>query len=598
VNRFSALLILLAACGDSVEHPSPNPPPSWGVPISGGTMLITRDGKFAVVADPDRDRIVSVDLGKHAVVAEIQLNAGDEPGRLIEDGAGRIHVALRHGGALFTLDGATATSGLRRVACSEPRGLAWQASSDLVHVACAGGELVSFASAAGEAVRDLRLERDLRDVIVSGDVLRVSRFRTAELLTIDATGTIIDRASSPIVKRTVQSGSSFPNDCPNCGGGVSPEAPQIVDALPAVAWRAVPLADGAVLVSHQRQVKARMKTEPGGYGPGCGGGPVEHAVTIMRAGQPPFAVQRLISGALPVDVAVSPRGDLVAFAMAGTHDIHQVVAASLTLPDREDEDCGGFRDSTPLINDDLGAPTSIAYLPDGRLAVYYPESPAIVIHDGLASEAILLPGGFGYDSGRALFHTATGSGLACASCHPEGRDDGLVWEFEGIGFRRTQNLAGGILARAPYHWNGDMKDFDMLMHDVFAVRMSGGEPSRSQKLSLGPWLERIPAPKGVVVDAAAAERGRALFDSVEVGCASCHNGALLTNNQLFDVGTGGKLKVPSLVGVGARAPFMHDGCAATLSDRFGACGGGDAHGQTSQLTPAQLADLTAYLESL
>jgi len=43
---------------------------------------------------------------------------------------------------------------------------------------------------------------------------------------------------------------------------------------------------------------------------------------------------------------------------------------------------------------------------------------------------------------------------------------------------------------------------------------------------------------------------------------------------------------------------MHDGCAATLRDRFGACGGGELHGHTSQLTPAQIDDLVAYLESL
>lgn len=55
-------------------------------------------------------------------------------------------------------------------------------------------------------------------------------------------------------------------------------------------------------------------------------------------------------------------------------------------------------------------------------------------------------------------------------------------------------------------------------------------------------------------------------------------------------------KVPSLLGVGARARFMHDGRAATLSDRFGSCGGGDAHGVTSQLAAAELADLVSFLE--
>jgi cytochrome c peroxidase len=59
------------------------------------------------------------------------------------------------------------------------------------------------------------------------------------------------------------------------------------------------------------------------------------------------------------------------------------------------------------------------------------------------------------------------------------------------------------------------------------------------------------------------------------------------------------LQVPSLVSIGYRAPFMHNGCAKTLAARFDpACGGGEAHGHTSDLTPEQVGDLVAYLESL
>jgi cytochrome c peroxidase len=48
-----------------------------------------------------------------------------------------------------------------------------------------------------------------------------------------------------------------------------------------------------------------------------------------------------------------------------------------------------------------------------------------------------------------------------------------------------------------------------------------------------------------------------------------------------------------------RAPYMHDGCATTLKDRFDPnCGGGDKHGVTSHLTPAEIDDLVAYLETL
>jgi hypothetical protein len=44
---------------------------------------------------------------------------------------------------------------------------------------------------------------------------------------------------------------------------------------------------------------------------------------------------------------------------------------------------------------------------------------------------------------------------------------------------------------------------------------------------------------------------------------------------------------------------MHDGCAKTLADRFKpACGGGDEHAHTSQLSAEELADLIAYLDTL
>lgn len=63
--------------------------------------------------------------------------------------------------------------------------------------------------------------------------------------------------------------------------------------------------------------------------------------------------------------------------------------------------------------------------------------------------------------------------------------------------------------------------------------------------------------------------------------------------------TGGTFQVPALHGLGLRAPYMHDGCAVRLKDRFSnACGGGDKHGKTSRLTVNQVDDLTRYLETL
>jgi cytochrome c peroxidase len=63
------------------------------------------------------------------------------------------------------------------------------------------------------------------------------------------------------------------------------------------------------------------------------------------------------------------------------------------------------------------------------------------------------------------------------------------------------------------------------------------------------------------------------------------------------VGTGGAFQVPPLVGVGWRTPLMHDGCATTLADRFGACSTAQ-HGHIASLSATDITNLTAYLETL
>jgi len=207
------------------------------------------------------------------------------------------------------------------------------------------------------------------------------------------------------------------------------------------------------------------------------------------------------------------------------------------------------------------------------------------------------------DTGHELFHRDSGAGVACAECHAEGGEDGRVWKFSPTGDRRTQALHVGIAGTEPFHWDGDMTDLGVLMDEVFVRRMGGPHQSSDRLSALRTWLSalRPPAPIG---DPAApqAVAGKALFESADVGCISCHSGEKHTNNLNEFVGTtasGHTLQVPSLVGVGYRAPFLHNGCAATLRDRFDpACGGGDNHGKTSALSEEQLGDLVAYLRTL
>jgi mono/diheme cytochrome c family protein len=594
-------------------------------PIVGGTLIALDDGRTAVAADPDRDRLFVADYASQVVLADIALDPGDEPGRLVEDNQGRVHVALRAGGAVVTLLRNPWRLAARRPVCAAPRGIAFDARTDLLHVACAEGVLVSLPAAPEAApVRRLALDGDLRDVVVDGSSLLVSRFRSAEVLTLDADGQMTSRLSPPARDTFRQVHHKDKN-----GESLTSEPGTMTSS---VAWRMVKLRQGQALLLHQRALAEEVTVEqPGGYGGTCGG-IVESAVSAVGAlggRRPSPALGQVVVG---VDLAVSPDGERLAIAAPGNELVSppfggpQITIAPTNQVFTEGSTCmGGFGGLRPTMpgppapppppdaGDGLPDPVD-AHQPQGgqAIAVAYNKGGHILVQTRqpasiqviTSNRQVVLSDDDRSDVGHDIFHTSSAAGLACASCHPEGGDDGRVWKFADktgkVEERRTQNLRGGIMATAPFHWNGDLKNLGALMDEVFVKRMSGPPLDASYVAVLSHWLDTIPAlPRRPARDTDAASRGQALFQSPAVGCTSCHNGSLLTNNNTVDVGTGRPMQVPSLRGVGWRAPFMHNGCAPTLAQRFtAACGGGDRHGLTSRLTPAQLGDLAAYVETL
>jgi mono/diheme cytochrome c family protein len=625
--------------------------------ISGGTLLVLADGKTAVAADPDRDRIYVVDLSSRTLKLTIGLTVGDEPGRVIEDAAGRIHVALRHGGALLTADPTTGAVVSRRAVCAAPRGLAYDPATDLVHVACHDGSLVSLPAAGGDAVRTLQLDEDLRDVVVSGSTLLVSRFRAAELLTVAADGTVSNRVELP----------AFSSNEARAG--------QLFTA--SVAWRTLPLPGGSVAILHQRGLVDQVQPIAGGYG---GTNPcdaiVHPAITTVAADGTTQSGPALAGLVLAVDMAIAPDGQRLAVISTGnsTNAIMGDTSGTLALTRVFVSDIASTTDSTigcqsdgthgpcspggvvtgfggvagtepglpipvgagsgaagsagtggdsfggtapdagigsgtggdvgstcgvpdPTVPQVVGQPIAVAFDGAGNIVVQSREPAMLAFADGNNLTLSTLSKA---DTGHTLFHANSGGFLACGSCHSEGNEDGRTWNFNCEGTRRTQSVQTGLQGTEPFHWGGDEKSFPQLMTDVFVGRMSGPILSDDQGSALLSWLDAQPrAPKPVPADPAAVTRGQALFASPLHGCAVCHTGPHFTNNLTMDVGTGGLFQVPSLIGVGSRAPYLHNGCAATLADRFEpACGGGDQHGITSTLTSAQIADLVAYLKTI
>jgi YVTN family beta-propeller protein len=208
--------------------------------------------------------------------------------------------------------------------------------------------------------------------------------------------------------------------------------------------------------------------------------------------------------------------------------------------------------------------------------------------------------------GKVLFNKANDPRLSrlgwmsCASCHLDGGVDGTTW-LGPDGPRQTQplwNLAG----TAPFHASATRdevqdveRDIETLMGGVGLApgraRPELGEPNggRSNDLdSLARFvLEGIRVPRSAAITSQQEERGRQVFR--RAGCPQCHAGPHWTvsalpatidgsrpevASALRDVGTTNPndvlgrsgFDVPTLLGVGSSAPYLHDGSARSLED--------------------------------
>lgn len=574
--------------GETIELPVPPPP------LSGGTLLLSRDGARLFASDPDRDLVYGVELATRRVAFTSVLSPGDEPGRLVEDGAGRVHVVLRGAAAVLALDAATGTTIARRAVCVAPRGLAWDAAEDRVFVACARGELASFA-AAGGPVETRFVDFDLRDLVSAEGKLFVTRFRAAELLELDRDRAIVRRVRPANV---TDRGDAF---------------------APAVAWRAVSRPSGGVAWVHQEAMIDAVNLAGAGYYSGptstLDAGFVDDAgrpescppngvgrvvVTIEAEGEAPRRVP-VPSAVLPLDVSFSPDGARVAVvsgANGPAPEVPQLVVVETDPPMPE----GGCRFELPVGPRAPGFHTIAVAFTGPRTLVAQSREPAALAFVSLdapsESELVLLSSSSAADTGHTLFHANTRAGVACASCHPEGHEDARTWRFVGADGRRTQSLRGTIAGTAPYHWSGDFSALHELVDVDFGLNMGGAALSAEQNRALERYAGSLsPLPSPTPTDPEAVERGRIVFEGAAL-CSTCHAGPSRTNNETVDVGSGGSFQVPSLVGVSWRAPYFHDGCATTIFERPSETCGGGAHAMTAGLLAADLEDLAAFLDTL
>jgi mono/diheme cytochrome c family protein len=203
-------------------------------------------------------------------------------------------------------------------------------------------------------------------------------------------------------------------------------------------------------------------------------------------------------------------------------------------------------------------------------------------------------------AGLVLFHASETrvsmrGTLACASCHPDQRADGLSWRIDKHELQ-TPILAGRMVGTHPFKWDGT----DATLRDSLTStmkRLGGTGLSKRETDSLAAYLEALPSVRTPRRDATQVARGRKVFESE--GCASCHFGPSYTDQERHKLsGTLRQSDTPSLLGLAASAPYFHDGSATTLEALLRDRGAVHGMADTARLDEQQLADLTAFLETL
>jgi hypothetical protein len=207
--------------------------------------------------------------------------------------------------------------------------------------------------------------------------------------------------------------------------------------------------------------------------------------------------------------------------------------------------------------------------------------------------------------GRRLFYSssdgamaAEGAGVSCATCHVEGRNDGVTWKFD-TGLRQTPSLAGLVSSTAPITWTNDVSTVVEEVRLTSQGRMGGHGLTERQMLSVASYIDwtRDVDVAFPVHDEAAWDRGRALFERQDVGCATCHLGERLTDNNAYPMFGENMINTPALVGLVVTGPYLHDGSASTLRDVVDMADAGGM-GHTAHLTDSEKQDLVLYLQSL
>ena len=567
---------------------------------SNSLLDISRDGALLACSNRDSGTVTIVELPAHKKRSEIAVGKHPEGVSFIGD-THQLAVAVYDEDRVVLLDADSGQITRQIEVFDEPYGVVSNRAGTRMYVTLDyPGQVVEIDPAAGKIVRTLEAGDFARGIALTRDESRLllTQYYTGEVLAIDLAGeAIVDR------------------------------------------WKGISNDNLArQIVVHPRRDKAYIPHIRSRVTAVHGEGSVFPYVSVVdtAAGEgsrrrriPMDAFLGNLVTSNPWEAAISPDGRQLYVVFAGTDDMFAC--------DVVDDD---YREIAYRKLVRLGKnPRAVRVAPDGETVyVYNALDFSVVAYDAnsLAAKATIVvtenPLGDEKLRGKVLFYSAQQPivgrrWITCASCHPDGQQDGRTWH-NPEGLRNTQWLAG-LAWTHPIHWSADRDEVQDFEHTIRGPLMQGrglirgevkkdlAEPNKglsadldavaaytnSHELPLSPHAKDGLSP--------AAQRGREFFFSVETKCATCHSGPLFTDSAvktmaMHVVGTGDddpseklgpKFDTPTLLGVYRTAPYLHHGQAATLKDVL-ANNPGDRHGKTSHLSSAEMDDLVEFLKAL
>ena len=614
-------------------------PPTPGRPASSGPLALTPDGKLLVVVNPDSQSVTWVDAMSLTVTREVKL--GHSPIALAySPTASTAFVAVQSTDELWSVS-SSGEAALVAHTAHGPVAVAVVPSSGEVLVAAYDSGVVQLFDPSGrELLATIGVGPEPRALAVdsTGARLYVTHFLSRGTA---GSMSIVDLATRKVISQPSLAEDPGP-DTPSSGRGV----PNLLGAIAVEASGDAVWAGGLKSNSASGPLRDGRPLASSNWVRGV-------AVRLVAATGEEQAGRRIdTNDADSVSaIAFSPNGRWGYFAHAGLGalSVYDLPAAAQFRP--------GDGASAPFaVRIDIGdLPSGIAVAPDGRRAyvaallsreivevdVSTPTAAQVVrrvVVTGEPLSASLLDGKRQFFSSRPPLHSKDGY-VACASCHPEGGSDGRTWDTtqKGEGVRNTRDLRGrGGMGDGPLHWSANFdEDFERdivtqlggtgLAQDGKPPNPPLGESNAGRSAALDHLALFVSSltqvPPSPFRDAAgfltpAALRGRDAFQVA--GCPKCHPPPLYTDSTLtaetssyvlHDIGTltpasgsrlGGPLNgldTPSLLGLWASAPYLHDGTAATLSDALRRPGTMKAR-LTEALSQAELEDLVEFLLEL